>query len=70
MKRSNVALAVVSLSAVAGVWAPAQTQAPAMGQSAPEFSMLGSDSRAHSLRSHRGRQPVVLAFFPKAFTGG
>ena len=41
-----------------------------VGQPAPDFALLGSDGKAHSLRSYKGRQPVVLAFYPKAFTRG
>ena len=70
MKRYAVAAALVALAAGIGVWAQAETPMPAVGQRAPDFSLLGSDGKAHGLQSHRGRQPVVLAFYPKAFTGG
>jgi thioredoxin-dependent peroxiredoxin len=40
------------------------------GDPAPEFSLRGSDGKTHRLSDHRGRQAVVLAWFPKAFTGG
>ena len=40
------------------------------GDPAPDFSLLGSDGITHKLSDHRGRQAVVLAWFPKAFTGG
>lgn len=40
-----------------------------VGEAAPEFTLDGSDGRAHALAEYRGRH-VVLAFFPKAFTGG
>ena len=39
------------------------------GDPAPEFALAGSDGRTYRLRDLRGR-PVVLAWFPKAFTGG
>ena len=35
-----------------------------------EFSVSGSDGKLHSLSDSRGTSPVVIAFFPKAFTGG
>jgi peroxiredoxin Q/BCP len=41
-----------------------------VGDLAPEFSLPGSDGRQHSLAEHRGERVVVLAWFPKAFTGG
>lgn len=40
------------------------------GDRAPGFSLRGSDGRLHRLSDHRGRQVVVLAWFPKAFTSG
>jgi hypothetical protein len=39
------------------------------GDEAPPFELPGSDGRVHRLRDLRGRA-VVLAWFPKAFTGG
>jgi len=53
----------------------AMTQAPAagglqVGDVAPAFSLPGSDGATHTLASFKGRQAVVLAWFPKAFTGG
>lgn len=40
-----------------------------IGDPAPDFSLAGSDGRTHALADYRG-QAVVLAWFPKAFTGG
>lgn len=40
------------------------------GDAAPPFSLPGSDGHTHSLAEHRGKRMVVLAWFPKAFTGG
>jgi peroxiredoxin Q/BCP len=37
---------------------------------APAFVLPGSDGRTYSLADFKGRQAVVLAWFPKAFTGG
>jgi len=42
----------------------------AVGDAAPQFSLPGSDGASHSLEQYRGKQAVVLAWFPKAFTGG
>jgi peroxiredoxin Q/BCP len=39
------------------------------GDQAPDFSLPGSDGRTYRLRELAGR-PVVIAWFPKAFTGG
>jgi hypothetical protein len=39
------------------------------GDMAPPFSLVGSDGKTHKLSDYKGRA-VVLAWFPKAFTGG
>ncbi len=41
-----------------------------VGDSAPDFSLPGSDGNTYSLSRFAGEKPVVIAFFPKAFTGG
>jgi peroxiredoxin Q/BCP len=40
-----------------------------VGDQAPAFELQGSDGKVHRLADHKG-QAVVLAWFPKAFTGG
>ena len=42
----------------------------AVGDEAPGFSLKGSDGETYSLAQFKGEKPVILAFFPKAFTGG
>ena len=44
--------------------------APAVGDPAPDFSIQGSVGNTYSLSQFKGDTPVVIAFFPKAFTGG
>ena len=72
-----------SLSAWAGILtlaaaAPIAGQAPTtppnptelkVGDPAPPFSLQGSDGKVHKLSDYKGKY-VVLAWFPKAFTGG
>ena len=43
---------------------------PAIGDPAPTFSLIGSDGKTYSLADFAGKQAVILAWFPKAFTGG
>ena len=40
-----------------------------VGDMAPDFALPGSDGKTHKLSDYRGKT-VVLAWFPKAFTGG
>lgn len=56
------AFAAALLSAVAA-------QAVEVGEAAPDFVLPGSDGQTYRLSDLRG-QYVVIAFFPKAFTGG
>jgi hypothetical protein len=53
---------------------PAQPPPPlqpklSAGDRAPAFSLPGSDGKVHRLSDYKGKT-VVLAWFPKAFTGG
>jgi thioredoxin-dependent peroxiredoxin len=52
--------------------AAARVQAPVelkVGDMAPGFSLPGTDGKTHKLSDYKGKT-VVLAWFPKAFTGG
>jgi peroxiredoxin Q/BCP len=40
------------------------------GDTAPNFSLPGSDGKMYKLSSFKGKKVVVLAWFPKAFTPG
>jgi hypothetical protein len=52
----------------AGSWAAAAELE--VGDQAPAFTLEASDGRTYSLEDFKGTKPVVLAWFPKAFTGG
>ncbi|MGK0442339.1 MAG: peroxiredoxin Q/BCP [Pseudohongiellaceae bacterium] len=41
-----------------------------VGSVAPNFTLQGSDGQTYKLSDFRGKESVVLAWFPKAFTGG
>ena len=43
---------------------------PAPGDAAPDFSLPASNGKTVKLADYLGKKTVVLAFFPKAFTGG
>ncbi len=40
------------------------------GDAAPDFALGGSDGKTHRLSDYKGKQAVVIAWFPKAFTSG
>jgi thioredoxin-dependent peroxiredoxin len=40
------------------------------GDTAPDFSLAGSDGKTYKLADFEDKQAVVVAWFPKAFTGG
>ena len=60
------------LSAFLAVMALGSQLAAALevGDKAPDFSLQASDGKTYSLSEFSGDKPVVIAFFPKAFTGG
>jgi peroxiredoxin Q/BCP len=65
--RRGAALSVALAACLIGSNAGAELS---VGDPAPAFSLPGSDGSTHSLARYRGKQGVVLAFFPKAFTPG
>ena len=66
--RMLVTLCVIGM-VVAVVAGTAVARPLKVGDPAPAFSLPGSDGRTHRLADYAGT-PVVLAWFPKAFTGG
>jgi peroxiredoxin Q/BCP len=40
------------------------------GDKAPAFSLEGSDGKTYKLEDYKGKSAVIVAWFPKAFTGG
>lgn len=48
----------------------AQAVALNEGDQAPDFALKGSDGNLHKLSDFKGEKVVVIAWFPKAFTGG
>ena len=61
-----------SAATLAQAPAPAAAPSPALkvADMAPDFSLQGSDGKTHRLSDYRGKQAVVIAWFPKAFTQG
>jgi len=49
---------------------PAQAGELQVGDPAPDFRLQGSDGATYTLADYRGKQAVVIAWFPKAYTRG
>src|ERR1044071_8255247 len=41
-----------------------------VGNVAPDFTLQGSDGKTYKLSDFKGKQAVVLAWYPKAMTSG
>ncbi len=59
-----------TLAIAVAVLLPGTAHALNVGDQAPDFKLIGSDGKMYTLSQFRGKQPVVIAFFPKAHTGG
>lgn len=61
----RIAAALLATGLAAATWA-----APDVGDPAPDFELAASDGKTYRLADFVGRQAVVLAWFPKAYTSG
>jgi thioredoxin-dependent peroxiredoxin len=67
MRRLPTAMGLaIGLALIAGA-AAAELK---VGDKAPDFSLQGSDGKTYTLDQFKGKSAVVVAWFPKAFTGG
>ena len=71
----NTVSLLCSLAVVAGLvtlWTDGARAAETLkvGDPAPQFTMQGTDGKTYKLSDFKGKKPVVLAWFPKAFTPG
>lgn len=41
-----------------------------VGDDAPDFELVGSDGKTYKTADFKGKKAVVIAWYPKAFTGG
>ena len=68
MKKTILTSCVLAI--LCGVALPSYGADLKVGDDAPEFTLPGSDGKLHKLSEYKGKQAVVIAWFPKAFTGG
>jgi len=71
------AVAALAITACAGLAVqqaaaqqPGDPQPLKVGDAAPNFSLSSTSGGKVTLADFKGKSPVVLAFFPAAFTGG
>ena len=55
---------------VAAIPGAARAAELSVGDPAPDFTLPASDGSTYTLSSYKGKKAVVVAWFPKAFTGG
>jgi len=65
-----VVLMVMTLAVFGLALAPASAGDLKVGDPAPNFKLQGSDGKTYQLSDFKGKEAVVLAWFPKAFTQG
>ena len=68
MRSAMVVAAMLMMAAAGGAQTPAAELK--VGDQAPDFSLQASDGKTYKLSDFKGKQAVVLAWFPKAFTQG
>ena len=70
MKSLNTILAVLILGAAFAGGTTVEAADLKVGDPAPAFELPGSDGKTYKLSDFKGKKAVVIAWFPKAFTGG
>lgn len=58
------------LMMVTGLFGSADAAELKVGDQAPDFKLIGSDGKTYKLSQFKDKKAVVIAWFPKAFTGG
>ncbi len=53
-----------------GIGQQAMSEELKVGSEAPEFALKGSDGKTYKLSQFKGKKYVVVAWYPKALTGG
>lgn len=69
MKSLLFTSALVALGGVLAMAGSVQAELK-VGDEAPAFELTGSDGKVYKSSDFKGKQVVVIAWYPKAFTGG
>jgi peroxiredoxin Q/BCP len=67
MRNAVIVTAVLMMATGANGQTPAELK---VGDQAPDFSLPGTDGKTYKLSDFKGKQAVVVAWFPKAYTSG
>ncbi len=71
---TTVAIAVIAAGTLAAQQAPTTTTTSPVelkvGDHAPDFSLAAGDGKTYKLSDYKGKEAVVVAWFPKAYTSG
>jgi peroxiredoxin Q/BCP len=68
--KAVVAFTVLALAGLGMAAAPAAAGDLKVGDQAPNFKLQATDGKTYQLSEFKGKEDVVLAWFPKAFTQG
>jgi peroxiredoxin Q/BCP len=68
--KTKTKLMVALVAVLASSGAVVRAADLAVGDDAPNFKLPASDGKTYELSSFKGKQAVVVSWFPKAFTGG
>jgi thioredoxin-dependent peroxiredoxin len=62
--------AVLTIAAAALPGMAQDEPAIKVGEKAPNFRLMGTDGKEYTLDQFKGKSAVVIAWYPKALTGG
>jgi peroxiredoxin Q/BCP len=68
--KAVILMTVLALAGLAMAAAPASAGDLKVGDQAPNFKLAATDGKTYQLADFKGKEAVVLAWFPKAFTQG
>ena len=68
--KAVIVLTVLTLAGLGLAAVPAAAGDLKVGDQAPNFKLQASDGKTYQLTDFKGKESVVLAWFPKAFTQG
>ena len=64
-------LLILSAFCLGGILMPSPSNAEvAVGDQTPDFELVGSDGKTYTNEQFKDKKVIVIAWYPKAFTGG